>query len=451
MSLDINTYSFSASTHGNQVGVLILLGFSIAYWAINMNMLPVYMNLMDTLSKTKPLTICTIIYILIAQKIVRVFIVKEKQLLEQFLENARNNITTLGDFYDVKSSGYTSQEHKKKQFHKVSYRNGTEDFFVKFVRGSITSEFANTRTTQVKVLCNFMNTLMSQEIVPRIVISDERIERSQTFKFFQHKLKEGDFHPDFIDLCNSTILYHEYNAEQYSRITSTYFLVPGKTAKQKIFLDTFMRNLDNTIKHTPFRSVILMNKNQILNMFKDLNALNSINETDLQTDEAGKRVKLGNTALVMVKDILTGEILLNEDVTRPIKIDISGIEYQLLTKTGGGQNLISNNKANVESTVSSLDLDEFESVDDVVASQDLPELDDLPDDLPEISDYEDVTLDTIMTTADPLSEINKHLGQIKLSNGVLDFKSVTEGKSDIEKSVILINNIRNNKCDTIIL
>jgi hypothetical protein len=340
MCLDVKKYSFGASTTGASPGIVILVLFTLGYWFLAFAFLQSFMFLLDTISKTKPMTIYIIVYLLIAQKVTRVFIIKEKERLKEFLESSRKNIVTIGDFYDIKSAGYEPLERnhprtgKPQEFHRIKYRNGAEEYAVKFSRGSITSEFADIETTQVQSECTFLNALMTQSILPRIILSDERIERSVTFKFFQHKLKTGDFDDEFIDLCNSTILYHEQTAEKYSRIPATYYFIPAKTPKQKIFMQGFIKNVGNNIQFTSFRDASPMNKIQILNMYKDLNYLNAINERELQTEDVTRRVPLGITKTLYIRNILTDETeVINESNLR-LTLDSKGIEHEIRRRVG---------------------------------------------------------------------------------------------------------------------
>lgn len=458
MCLDVNTYSFSSSTYGNTKGAVILTIFTIAYWFLAFSFLNLFMILLDTLSKVKPMVTYITVYLLIGQKLVRVFIINEKERLEEFMEQSRHNIVTLGEFYDIKSSGYESQKRvhpktgREQEFHKILYKDSTEEHVVKFLRGSITSEFADTETAQVKLTCNFISTLMKQGIIPRIVISDERIERAVVFKFYQHKLREGNFSESFIDFCNSTLLYHESNAEMYSRITANYLFIPSRTARQKIFMDNFVKNVGSNLGFSTFREISLLNKQQILTMYKDLNALNTINELALQTEEAKNRVPLGLTKSLYIKNIITGEVKELSTDDNKMRININDIEYKVLRKVATQQN---------QDSVKELtrDMNETEEIEDLFNSVELPELKDIQDntndlvgelDLPEPS--EPIDVNSLMEKVNPYEVVSKSK-EIKtlITNGVFNFKSIEQETSTIDKSVMLLTTLQSDDCDVIIL
>ena len=459
MPLDVNTYSFSGSTHGNTKGVVILTLFTIGYWFLAFSFLEMVMIIMDTLSKAKPLSLFITIYILIAQKIIRVFIVKEKERLAEFVEHSRNNITTLGEFYDIKSSGFETQKRinpktgNEQLYHKVVYKDGTEEHIAKFSRGSITSEFSDTETAQVKLTCNFLNTLMTQGIIPKIVISDERIERAVVFKFYQDKLRCGKFEEEFVDMCNSTLLYHESNAEMYSRITANYYFVPAKTAKQKIFMENFVKTVGSNLNFSTFRDITLMNKSAILNMFKDLNCLNAINEHTLQTEEAKNRVPLGETMSLYVRNIITEEIREINTSESKMRINIQNIDYKILRKVDSVQNSNSIQKPLT-------DIEEEQAIEDLFNDVELPDFEDIlntSNDVSSISlnkvvDTENITLDSLKEVVDPYAT-EKFTDEVEtlLDNGVFDFTALPSDKSTIEKSVLLLNTLQNEECTVIIL
>lgn len=448
MCLDVNTYSFSSSTYGNTKGVVILVLFTIGYWVIAFSFLNLFMVILDTVRKTKPLTIYLIVYLLIAQKLIRAFIINEKELLEQFMESSRRNIVTLGEFYDIKSSGYEKQVRinpntgREQEYHKVLFKNGVEEYVVKFLRGSITSEFADTETSQIRLTCNFINSLMLQGIVPRIVISDERIERATVFKFYQHKLKTGKFDEEFVDLCNSTLMYHENNAELYSRITSNYFFIPSITTKQKIFMDNFCKSIGSNVKFSTFRDITLLNKQQILNIYKDLNALNTINELALQTEEAKQRVPLGLTKTLFVRNVITGEIKeLSKDESK-LSFDITDIDYQVLRKVGDSQN----QETIKSSTTDSTDNINYQSIEDLISGIELPELEEngfLLDSL----ESEESNIDK------PKSNTLRNNNEITslIEDGVFNFNHIDHNKTTIDKSVMLLNTLQDDNCKVIIL
>lgn len=432
MCLDVKKYSFTNSTNVTSFGTILVMFFSVGYWALAFSFLQMFMMILDTLSKVKPMIIYTVVYLLIVQKLIRVFVIKEKERLAEFMEQSRNNIATLGDFYDIKSSGYEKQERphprtgKPQEFHKIKFRDGTDEYAVKFSRGSITSEYADLESVQIKTLCNVINTLMCQSIIPRVILSDERIERSVTFKFYQHKLKEGDFDPEFIDLCNSTILYHEQVAENYSRIPATYLFIPARTAKQKLFTSNFIKSVGNNIKFSSFRDVSPMNKLQILNMYKDLNFLNSINERELQTEEANRKVPLGLTQSLYLRNVITDEIITINESDIKFQLDIKGIQYDLRRKVETQENsapkpIIEDDKTLVETDV------------DLFADLELPDIDLLEGEM-------------VIAEESPVSETD-----IQLDEGVFNFRESVNKGEEVDKFILLLNNIQNEDCDTIVL
>lgn len=432
MCLDVKKQSFSNSTNTNSIGVIIVVFFTVAYWALAFSFLDMFMLILDTLSKVKPMITYITVYLLIVQKLVRVFIIKEKERLAQFMEQAKNNIVTLGDFYDIKSSGYDKLERtnpkngKTQEFHKIKFRDGTDEYAIKFSRGSITSEYADIKSVQIKTICNFLNTLMSQTIIPRVILSDERIERSVTFKFYQHKLKSGDFDPEFIDLCNSTILYHEQVAENYSRIPATYFFVPVRTAKQKLFATSFIKSVGNNVKFSSFREANPMNKLQILNMYKDLNYLNSINERELQTEEASRRVPLGLSQSLYLRNIVTDEIITINESEVKLQLDIKGIQYDLRRKVETQENRQSKQEDENDNKSIETEIDLF-------ADLELPEID--------FDEEEPEKLEEKST-----SDID-----VQLNEGVFNFRESVEKSEEVDKFILLLNNIQNEDCDTIVL
>lgn len=457
MCLDTNTYSFSSSTYGNTKGAIILTIFTILYWTFAFSFLNIFMLLLDTLSKTKPMITYITIYIIIAQKLVRVFIVHERERLLDFMEQSKHNIVTLGEFYDVKASGFEKQTRvhpkngKQQEYHKVVFKDGIEEHVVKFSRGSITSEFADTETAQIRLTCNFLNSLMKQNIIPKIVLSDERIERAVAFKFYQHKIRTGNFSEEFIDLCNSTLMYHETNAEMYSRISANYFFIPAKSAKQKIYMDNFASSVGSNLSFSTFREISLLTKSQILNIYKDLNGLDAINELALQTEEAKSRVPLGETKSLYVRDVLTGEVkeLNKEDIK--LKLSIDNIEYKVLKKVS------SEEKA--EPVKEILSDKEIESqMEDLFNSVELPELKDVLE--TEVEEYEidlpapqeELKVESIIEKVNPYESV-KIVDELEtlIVDRTFNFKSIEETKSTIDKSVILLNTLQNNECDVIIL
>lgn len=363
--LDIDKLSFGESNHGTPAGVLITGGLAVGYWVLNLALLQTYALIMNTLDKKKPLLIVTVIFLIIFQKLVRVLIIKEAQLLKDFASQTNNNLVTLGEYYDIKTAGFEPVEGQN--YHKIMYKDGSEGYIIKFLRGSITSEYTDTKTGQIQVITKFLNTLMYQGISPRIILSDERTERVKTFKFFQNTLRGNDFDDEFVELCNSTLMYHRDTAENYARIPASYYIVTATTAREKKFLHNFIGTVGVKSKASTFREIAVMNKTEILNLVKDLSYITHIDESDLQEKEASLRVPIGESSVLSV--IRGGvEEVLNEpyDV---FQIKMGNIDFEMVGRPA--------KKVKKEELINPLDEETDNILEGLVELEELPKVDGL--------------------------------------------------------------------------
>lgn len=423
--LDINKLSFRESNYGTPGGVIAVFGFTAVYWVINIAMLRTYAMMMNTLSKKKPLLIVTVIFIVIIQKLIRVFIMKESQMLKDFMSQTDNNLVTLGEYYDIKTAGFEPIEGHN--YHRIRYKDGSIGYIVKFLRGSITSEYTDTKTGQISIVTKFLNTLMSQGISPRIIISDERAERSKTFKFFQNSLRGNDFDEEFIELCNSTLMYHQTTAEHFARITANYYILTASTGKEKKFLESFIPTVGNDSNASTFRDISVMNKTEILSLVKDMSNITHIDESDLHEKEAGDMVGLGESKVLTITR--SGE---EEEVNKPydsFKMQLKGIDFDVAKARGTSRKKKKGDDSAEEFMEYEL-LGELESLDDKPKLVDLgePSEPDILDGLIELEELE------------PLEPEDD-----------LQFKAHSAEMSSTESNVLLLNNIVNEDCKLIVL
>ena len=443
MALDITKNSFSSSTRGEDtVAYLIVIGFTAIYWIFNFSMMNIYMMLMDTVKMSKPLMICIIVYILIMQKIVRKFIFKEKEMLESFMKQNSDKVYTLSKYYDIKSSGY--ERHEKGNFHKVIRKNGTEEYVIKFSRGSITQESFNAENIQIGATYKFLNTVMRNGMLPVVLLSDERSERSSTFKFFQQCLKSESFDPEFVELCNSTLLYHQQIMELYSRVPANYYIVPASTSKQKLFLDNFVLTLSNYIKNTPFTEARALTKLEILNLYKDLNAITQINETELQTDEATVKVPLGDSKVLSVATIGGATTVINKP-TESFNVSLRGLNVENLQQSSKNNVQSSTKEKNKQPSsnknlLNQIDASDFEPLAEINLEEEVIEEVNQDKSTIEVKDLEKIL--------NPNLELETQL-DIEYNKDELDFSELPEELTEIEKTVLLMKKIQGEDCELI--
>ncbi|WP_275372794.1 hypothetical protein [Clostridium tertium] len=237
------------------------------------------------------------IYFLIEQKIVRVFVFHESEMLDIYIQQKLSSNVNLAPYYDVRPDGYELCRHQVLGlFDKCLYNNGKESILINLYQGSKYGRGENTQDLNIATYTEARNFLINKNY--RVIRSSYREPNinSAMFNYYDKQILEEDaeFAQDFIKIIN------HFKSKQ-PLVYMTTIQIIATTPQQKIDLIedvyTFIRILSNAT----YRSIKVLRKSEILSFFKTEYGLNILDSSSILLD-TDKNVPLGSCKVLSIHD-----------------------------------------------------------------------------------------------------------------------------------------------------
>lgn len=237
------------------------------------------------------------IYLLIEQKLVRIFVFHEKEMMDMFIQQKLSTNINLAPYYDVRPDGFELCKHKGLGlFDKCLYNNGKESIFINLYMGSKYSRGPDTKDLNAYTYTQANNYIRRKGY--RIVKSTYREPNinSAMFKYYDEQIIKEDetYAQDFAKVIN-------HFKEKQPKVFMTTVQIIAITPEQKLSLIEDCLTYVQILSQATYREIRVLKQNDILTFFKTEYGLNVLDLNSILVD-TDKKVPLGISKILAVCD-----------------------------------------------------------------------------------------------------------------------------------------------------
>lgn len=237
------------------------------------------------------------IYFLIEQKLVRIFVLHESEMMDMFIQQKLSANINLAPYYDIRPDGFELCKHRGiGLFDKCLYNNGKESVFINLYMGSKYSRGPETKDLNTYTYTQANNYIRRKGY--RIVKSTYREPNinSAMFKYYDEQILEEDevYAQDFAKVIN-------HFKEKQPKVFMTTVQIIATTPEQKLALVEDCLKYVQILSEATYREVRVLKQHDILTFFKAEYGLNVLDLNSILVD-TDKKVPLGISKILAVCD-----------------------------------------------------------------------------------------------------------------------------------------------------
>lgn len=278
------------------------------------------LDIQKALFRTENIVILTIInmifFVLVEQKVIRVFGIHESKMLDIFIQQKLSSNVNLAPYYDIRPDGFElCRDSKLGLFDKCLYNTGKETIFINFYLGSKYGRGENTFDLNVQTYTSAKNYLNSKGYrVIKTTYREPNINEDM-FTYYDKQILDEDteFAQDFAKIIN------HFKSKQPMLYMTTIQII-ATTPRQKIELIQDTVEFVEMMSEATFRKIKALRQSEILSFIKLEYGLNilDLSKVILDTD---KRVPLGITRIL---SILNSKFDTIEELSKASKASLQG-------------------------------------------------------------------------------------------------------------------------------
>lgn len=351
MCLDVERTSTAKYQTGIDMAAVLWIGIT------SLILFLIYMfgaDLMKVLLRTDNIIIIysidLITYIAIEQKLIRIFVFHEREMLDIYIQQKLSSNVNLAPYYDVRPDGFElSRNRTLGLYDKCLYNNGKESIFINLHLGSKYSRGETTKDLNITTYTSAYHILRKKGYrVIKTTYREPNINSSM-FDYYDKQIlieENEEFARDFAAIKN------HFQSKQ-SQVYMTTVEVVATTPQQKIDLASDVSSFVQLLNTATYKTVKALRQNEILTFFKTEYGIKVFDVGTILLD-TDRKVPIGICKILSVHDKAMGVL---KTFAKPASAELVGDDVSAFktykftsTKDTASKKKQSNNDKSVDSS-----------------------------------------------------------------------------------------------------